>query len=141
MIQELLKPMHPNARPMNGLLSRVASALARPWQVSYVAPRLRTLDAVAYAIRGYDVYWTPVTFDEDPDDPGRNPSSVCYRIFKATPATHGERVPSHGVELSTLFPGWAHKIECDARNAFGRARWRAHQIRSVLLPTDRQVKP
>lgn len=121
MTHEILRPIHPNARAMNTLSSRIASALARPWQVGYVAPALRTLDAVAYALRGYDVYWTPVSFDEE--DEARNPSSVCYRIFKQTPATHNERVPSHGVELSSLFPGWAHAAEMKLRWSAAKARY------------------
>lgn len=126
-MHQILRSIHPNAKSMNGLASRVASALARPWQTGYVAPTLRTLDAVAYAIRGYDVYWTPVSFDEE--DEARNPSSVCYRIFKQTPATHNERVPSHGAELSTLFPGWAHAAEM-------KVRWGAAKVRyAVPAPT------
>lgn len=111
----IFEPIHPNAQPMNSFATRLASALARPWQTTYVAPTLRTVDAVVHAVRGYDVYWTPVSFDEEDD--ARNPSSVCYRIFKRA---HGERYPSHGVEVPTLFPGWAHEAECDARNAIWR---------------------
>lgn len=133
MTHELLRPIHRNARAMNGLVTRVASALARPWQTGYVAPTLRTLDAVAYAARGYDVYWTPVSFDEE--DEARNPSSVCYRIFKQTPATHNERVPSHGVELGTLFPGWLHKFECNARNRMMRVKARVMTMRTHLAGT------
>jgi hypothetical protein len=112
--------VHPNARPMNGLTSRVASALARPWQTSYVAPTLRTIDGVAYALKGYDVHWTPVTLDLG-DDVARNPASLVYRIFKRA---HGERYHSHGVECASLFPGWAHSAELSLRNAFWRAAFR-----------------
>lgn len=115
----LLRRMHPNARAMNGLASRLAHALARPWQTSYTAPTLRTVDAVLYALRGYDVYWTPVSFDEE--DQARNPSSICYRIFRTT---HGERVPSHGVELDTIWPRWAILTELAIRNVVARVRAR-----------------
>lgn len=126
-MNKLFYPIHPNARPMNGLVSRIAGALARPRQTSYVAPTVRTIEALAYAIRGYEVYWTPVSFDEE--DPGRIPSSVCYRIFKRTPATHNERVPSHGVELSSVLPDWTHKTEMCVRHwsALARARLAVHQ--------------
>lgn len=121
-MNELFRPMHPNARPMNSLVCRIANALARPWQTSYVAPTVRTIDALVYAARGYDVYWTPVSFDEK--DPSRVPSSICYRIFKQTPATHNERVPSHGVEIGSIMPGWAHTTEMNVRNLVGRIRVR-----------------
>lgn len=119
--------LHPNARPMNGLVTRLASALARPWQTGYAAPTLRTLEAVLYALRGYDVYWTPVGFDEA--DPSRIPSSVCYRIYKATPATHGERVPSHGIELGSLFPGSAYHAE----------RWLRDRVQRLLVRVTRRA--
>lgn len=110
MAHELFEPIHPNARPMNGLFTRICAALAMPYQTSYVAPELRRIDALLYALRGYDVYWTPVSFDEE--DVARNPSSVCYRIFKRA---HGERYHSHGVELRGVWPGWAHGAVCEAR--------------------------
>ncbi len=117
MIHEPLKPMHPNARPRNGLLSRVGAALARPFQTSYVCPSLMTATAVAYALRGYEPYWSPVTA---PDERGRCPSSVAYRIYK--PTTDG-RYPSHGVSLRSIFPRWAVMAECNLRNAY--MRWGA----------------
>lgn len=128
MTHEILRTMHPNARPMNSVLTRVASALARPWQTSYTCPVLMTATAVAYALRGYDVYWTPVSFDEE--DEARNPSSVCYRIFKQTPATHNERVPSHGCELSCLFPDSVVWAEIKAHTALSRLRYGALRRRS-----------
>lgn len=127
MSRELFSPIHPNARPMNDVVTRVAAALARPWQTSYVAPSLRTVEALVYALRGYDVYWTPVSFDEKRE--ARNPSSVCYRIFKRTAATHNERVPSHGVELGAIFPGWAYIAECRTRDGVRRWRWRLERKR------------
>lgn len=118
-IRELFKPMHPNARPRNGILSRLGGALARPFQTSYVCPSLMTVTAVAYALRGYEPYWTPVSAP-DPHY-GRHPSSVCYRIYKST---DDGRYPSHGVALRCIFPDRAIRAECDLRNALGRFRAR-----------------
>lgn len=120
-LRELLEPMHPNARPRNGLLSRIGGALARPFQTSYVCPSLMTATAVAYALRGYEPYWSPVTAP-DPHY-GRNPSSVAYRLY--APTKDG-RYPSHGVTLRCIFPDWAARAECDLRNAMGRVRARWH---------------
>lgn len=38
--------LHPNARSRNGLLSSIASALARPRQTKYVCPSLMTASAI-----------------------------------------------------------------------------------------------
>jgi hypothetical protein len=98
--------IHPNARPMNGLFTRLASALAVPWQTSYTAPAARTLDALVHVAKGYDVFWTPVGFDEKDDS--REPASVCYRIFKVI---KGERITSHAVEVDHTLPTWIYRAE------------------------------
>lgn len=118
-MHELFSRRHPNAKPRNGLLARLGAAVARPWQTSYVCPSLMTVTAVAYALRGYEPYWIPVTA---PTEGGRNPSSVCYRIYKPT---DDGRYPSHGVSLSCIFPRWMVMAECNIRNACGRTlgRW------------------
>lgn len=123
---DLLRPnLHAPRRSRNGLLSRIGGAIARPWQTGYTCPSLMTLTAVAYALRGYDVYWSPVG---TPDEDGRKPSSVAYRIYQ--PTIDGW-YPSHGVELPSIFPGWAIHAECNARNALRLARARLR----VLLPS------
>ncbi len=76
-----------------------------------------TATAVAYALRGYEPYWSPVG---TPDEYGRKPSGVAYRIYMPTP---DGRYPSHGVALRAVFPRWAIIAECNARNAL--MRWRA----------------
>ncbi len=119
--------MHGNAKSRNGLLSRLGGALARPWQTSYVCPSLMTLTAVAYALRGYEPYWRPVAA---PDHRGRDPSNVCYRLYKPTP---DGRYPSHGVELECIAPRWAVLAECNARNAFMRLHYRAVQDWRIVL--------
>ena len=127
-MHELLRPMHPYAKSRNGLLSRVGGALARPFQTSYVCPSIMTVTAVAYALRGYEPYWTPVGV---PDERGRDPSSVAYRVYK--PTADG-RYPTHGVGLSTFVPRWAILAECDARNAWMRARGRLIQAGMLSSP-------
>ncbi len=117
-MHELLRPMHPSAKSRNGLLSRLGGALARPWQTSYVCPSIMTLTAVAYALRGYEPYWTKVGV---PDERGRDPSSVCYRVYKPT---EDGRYPTHGVGLSTFVPRSVILAECNTRNALGRLRGR-----------------
>ena len=119
-MHELFRPIHPNARAMHPMLSRVAAALAVPYRTSYVAPQLVTIDALLYAVRGYDVYWTYPKFDES--DEGWDCASAAYRIHKVS--SHGERSMSHGIGLSSVFPGWAHGVVCDLRNAMARRRGR-----------------
>lgn len=104
----------PYTRSRNGLLSRLGGAVARPWQTSYVCPTLMTLTAVAYALRGYEPYWRPVG---TPDEDGRKPSSVAYRVYQET---DDGRYPSHGVELRCLFPQRLIHAECNARNWLAR---------------------
>ncbi len=125
MTHDILRPMKDFERSRNGLLSRLGGALARPFQTSYVCPSLMTVTAVAYALRGYEPYWTPVGM---PDEDGRKPSSVAYRVFKSTP---DGRYPSHGVGLRAAFPRWAIIAECNARNALMR---RAPQATSEEKP-------
>jgi hypothetical protein len=136
-MHEILKTIHPNARPMNGLSTRLDAALARPWQTSYVCPSLMTATAVAYALRGYDVHWTSVTFDEKEVE--RNPSTVCYRTFRRA---HGERFPVGGVALRCLFPRWAVLAECSARNGLARLRGRvmlARRPAAAPSPPDDRI--
>lgn len=118
MTHELLRRMHPATRSRNGLLSRLGGALARPFQTSYVCPSIMTATAVAYALRGYEPYWTKVGV---PDERGRDPSSVAYRVYKAT---EDGRYPTHGVSLSTFVPRAVILAECNLRNALGRLRAR-----------------
>lgn len=112
MTHELLRPMHPKTIAQNGVLSRVASAFARPWQTCYVAPRIKTAEALIYALRGYDVEWSTPTYD--PIERERNPSTLSYAVYEDR---DGERWRSHGVETSMVFPAWMHKAECWVRNA------------------------
>lgn len=117
-MHEILGAMHPNARSRNGLLSRIGGAVARPWQTSYVCPTLMTLTAVAYALRGYEPYWMKVGV---PDERGRDPSNVAYRVYKDT---EDGRYPTHGVGLRCIFPDWAVHAECNVRNALMRVKAR-----------------
>lgn len=113
MTHELFRRMHPAAKSRNGLVSRVGGAVARPFQTSYVCPTLMTLTAVAYALRGYEPYWSKVGV---PDERGRDPSSVAYRLYKST---EDGRYPTHGVELMCIFPRQMVLAECSLRNALG----------------------
>jgi len=88
-----------------------------------------TVTAVAYAVRGYDVYWSPVG---TPDEDGRKPSSVAYRIYAPTPDGW---YPSHGVELRSIFPDWAVRAECNARNAMMRVKARV-PVRSAPCASE-----
>jgi len=127
MTHELLKPTRHYARSRNGLLSRLGGALARPWQTSYVCPSLMTVTAVVYALRGYEPYWTKVGV---PDDRGRDPSSLAYRVYKDTP---DGRYPTHGVSPNCLFPANIVHAEMNARNAVMRAYVKAC---TVLRPSE-----
>ena len=112
------EPIPTSARPMNGLATRLFSALARPYQTSYTAPSLMTASAVLYALRGYDVSWSTVRFDTLYGR--RCPSDVSFRYYRHG---HGERYPSHGRELDCLFPGLVmteHRIRAKAGDARAR---------------------
>lgn len=113
----LLRPMSAYTRPMNGLSTRLFAALARPHQTGYTCPSLMTATAVVYALRGFDVSWTPVGFDTKREE--RVPSCVTYRCHKVA---RGERYPSHGVELSCLFPDWMIVAEFKLRGLPWRLR-------------------
>lgn len=130
MMHELLRPMHPNAKSRNGLLSRLGGAVARPFQTSYVCPSLMTATAVLYALRGYEPYWTKVGV---PDERGRDPSSVAYRVYKAT---DDGRYPTHGVGLSCIAPRRLVIAECDLRNAVARLRGRLYLLRSQCMSKE-----
>lgn len=97
-------------RAESGLVSRLFAAWARPWTTSYVSPTIMTLDATLYALAGYEVHWSPVRVDREGD---REPSSLYYDVFKMC---GGERLPSHGVGIRSVFPAWAHRLECRYRN-------------------------
>jgi hypothetical protein len=130
-MHELFRPMHSTARSRNGLLSRLGGALARPFQTSYVCPSIMTFTAVAYALRGYEPYWTKVGV---PDERGRDPSNVCYRVYKWT---EDGRYPTHGVGLSPFVPERLIIAECNARNALARLRGRwILSRRSSLFTSD-----
>jgi hypothetical protein len=120
-MHELFQRIHPNARARHCLPRRLAAALAMPRATNYVAPPLRLVDAIVYAFRGYDVSWSRPT--HTPGD--LNPSGLQYEVYAFAPG-EAMGIPSHGVEVRTVFPGWAHRAICDARNAMGR--WRARRI-------------
>ena len=120
-LRDLLRtPLPPHVRPENGLASRLFAALARPSRTGYTSPSLMTATAVLYALRGYDVYWSPVR--PDPIDGRCSPSSVGYRVYRWCEEL-GERYPSHGVEPMCLFPGLVlaeHRIRKKVRNVRAR---------------------
>lgn len=129
-MHEVFEPMHPATRSRNGLLSRLGGAVARPFQTSYVCPSLMTATAVVYALRGYEPYWDRVGI---PDEDGRKPSSVAYRVYKETP---DGRYPSHGVGLRCVFPRWMALAECNARNAMMRVKARILLASSLPISGD-----
>lgn len=91
-----------HTRSMSSLPSRIAGALAVPWQTSYTAPTLMALSGVAYALRGYEVRWSEPSMRLDHDGGAyRDPASISYACFQIQ---HGERVKTHGVELTCIFP-------------------------------------
>jgi len=93
----------------SGVLRRVVSALATPPSPNrYVAPRVRTLDAVAFALRGYRVFWTAPTPYEAPDGGQPNPSVLVYALHAAGDADDPEGV-DWCAELPTLVPGEVHR--------------------------------
>ncbi len=103
-----------HSRAMSSLPSRIAAALAVPWQTSYVAPTLMALTGVAYAMRGYEVLWTqPRMLGDTPADAERDPASIIYSTFGVR---HGERTPVGAVGLSCLFPRSAVMAEYRARS-------------------------
>jgi hypothetical protein len=104
-----LDKMNDRTKAQNDILSRVASALARPWTTSYVCPRLKTIEAVVYAIAGYDVYWTEPKCDAD----GLDPSTLCYRCFTQT---RSGRFKSHGIEVGGFMPQRLILAECWLRH-------------------------
>lgn len=112
---ELFGPIDPRARAQNGIVARVAAALARPWLTSYVCPTLRTIEAVAYAVRSYDVKWSEprLVYNDVDGYRERDPASLRYVVYEDT---DDGRYPSHGVEPRGLFPRWAVLAECNLRN-------------------------
>ena len=119
MTHELFQPIRPRARAQNGIVTRIAAAMARPWLTSYVCPTLRTIEAVAYAVRGYDVWWTEprLVYSDVDGTPERDPSMLRYLIYDETP---DGRYASHGVEPRGFFPDWMVRAECGLRNAMMR---------------------
>jgi hypothetical protein len=129
-LRDLFRPIHPNARPMNGLASRLFAALARPSRTSYTAPSLMTATAVLYAIRGYDVYWSPVRPYHHLD--GRLvPSSLGYRVYSWCEELE-ERYPSHGVEPLCLFPDRLVIAEHRFRESLARGLARVTLLRRAI---------
>lgn len=117
---DLLRPMpRPAKRAATGrrLIERLRLALERPPHPNrYVAPRLRTIDAALYALRGYHVYWTPASWG--------SPSVLIYDVRSAS----GD---IHGVEVATVMPGRLHQAAAWARSArvvgIRFALWQARQ--------------
>lgn len=90
-----------HTQSMSSLPSRIAAALAVPWQTSYTAPTLMALSGVAYALRGYEVRWSEPSMRRDRDGAYREPASISYACFQIQ---HGERFKTHGVGLTCIFP-------------------------------------
>lgn len=99
---DLLRPPPRTARIAAGdtsLLARLRDAVAKPPMPNrYVAPRLRTVDAVLFTLRGYHVKWTPGTYEND----GVSSVLVYFNAFeKQTWNPYAGTL----VELPTIIPG------------------------------------
>jgi hypothetical protein len=119
MTHELFKPIHPRARARHGIVTRVLRALARPRHTSYVCPSLKTVEAVAWAVRGYDVSWSEprvVTSRHNGYESGYlDPASLSYAVYPDEPPHYGA-CRSHGVEPRGFVPQWMALAELRLRN-------------------------
>lgn len=115
-IRDLLKPRSEAARLAaegHSLTERLREAVAPPPMPNmYVAPRVRTLDALVWALRGYRVFWTKASWCAD--ETGEPRSSVLVYACHAPPdpAEVGEDGEPFDwcVELPTLVPGEVHRL-------------------------------
>lgn len=85
------------------LIRRLRDAIERPPHPNrYVAPRLRTVDAVAFALRGYRVFWT---IPRRTEDGGPEPGVLVYVSLRDEPIYSGP-----AIELPTIIPGEVHRV-------------------------------
>ncbi len=92
------------------LLRRLRDALrAPPHPNRYVSPRMRTVDAVAFAARGYRVFWTRPEVRPELAGARTGPLDPSILIYVSKEAGW-EPQAGVAVELPTLLPGELHVV-------------------------------
>lgn len=120
------------------LRSRLYDALEPPPMPNrYVAPYLRTIDAIAFAFRGYDVMWTK------PAGPCVVAGKGPMRVLPSEPSVlvYVTRSGSR-VELPTIIPGELHRaaswLESVRKIGWKFAAWQVRRELSWILQRRRR---
>lgn len=121
---DLFKPMPPGAKVagrQRSLVDRLRDAARTPPHPNrYVAPRLRTLDALAFALRGYRVFWTTPHLAPELDVPHTatiNPSVLVYQSDRWRSGHFRHPVEPVFVEVPMTIPGEVHRLASWAKGA------------------------